>query len=869
MIVIRPKNIEKSPGTHPASAAIILSVARAASALILLIAPIFNSEAVFAADDTKPDSAIIQGIVNAVDPKGQTTPLEGISVTLSGESQGPQPLSTLTDAAGHYQFTGLAAGTYSLEANLDGFNPFVKSIALKPNDALIEEVGLELKTVTSNVEVQAEAPAIVEQSTEPDATLASRQFLALPLAEQKFREALPLVPGVVKTRDGKLNFKGEEESQGMLLVDSAQMVDPVTGSFSIAIPTAVIQTLNVYKTPFNAQYGNFSGGLTTIETKPPSGSWQYGLTDPIPGVRGRNGHLVGISAETPQFYLSGPLVKDRLNFSETFDYTYRRKPVRGLAWPNNETETQGFNSYTSFQAILSSRHVLTTSIDVFPLRRQFADINSLVPQSASSNYGQKGVSIGVADNYQFGSGALLTTVVQYTKFDSNAYGQGPQDMLITPEGWGGNYFNTWTRNAHQFEALPILQLPRKAWHGSHELKVGADFTRRTYTGTSQSRPVQLLREDGSLAQRIDFESSGGLEGKDHDIAEFVQDHWMLSDRLALDLGARLSSQSLGRSAALAPRAGMAYSLNSKTLVRAGTGLFYDRVPLLAADFTDNPTRVVSLFDPAGSMVGAPVVYHNAYLATGSGPGVVRSLGDLGSSPRNFTWNVEVDRELPRNVTLRLGYIQSRTHNLFVLNPLPGSAGQESILGLADTGNSRYRELEATVRLHPGSRNELTISYVRSQTRGDLNTLSDLYVPFEQPVIRPNAYGVLKSDIPNRLVSSGIFQFPWKLTFSPVVDVHTGYPYSQVDVLQNYVGQPNSQRLPTYFSLDFKVYREFQVPFRGIGVMKHRKFRLGLYSLNVTNHSNPLDVYNNVTSRYFGDFAGFQHRVTGMVIDIVQ
>ena len=38
-----------------------------------------------------------------------------------------------------------------------------------------------------------------------------------------------------------------------------------------------------------------------------------------------------------------------------------------------------------------------------------------------------------------------------------------------------------------------------------------------------------------------------------------------------------------------------------------------------------------------------------------------------------------------------------------------------------------------------------------------DTLSSTFVPFEQPVIRPNVTGSLKSDIPNRLVSSGIFQ----------------------------------------------------------------------------------------------------------------
>ena len=45
--------------------------------------------------------------------------------------------------------------------------------------------------------------------------------------------------------------------------------------------------------------------------------------------------------------------------------------------------------------------------------------------------------MGLSDRYQFDSGAIFTTIAQYTRFDSNAHGQGLADMLVTPEGWGG------------------------------------------------------------------------------------------------------------------------------------------------------------------------------------------------------------------------------------------------------------------------------------------------------------------------------------------------------------------------------------------------------------------------------------------------
>jgi hypothetical protein len=226
----------------------------------------------------------------------------------------------------------------------------------------------------------------------------------------------------------------------------------------------------------------------------------------------------------------------------------------------------------------------------------------------------------------------------------------------------------------------------------------------------------------------------------------------------------------------------------------------------------------------------------------------------------------LDRELRRNVTARFKYLYSQTQDAYVVNPITAVAGGAAYLGLAPIGGSHYHQFEATVHYQAGERSELNVSYVRSRARGDLNALSDLYVPFEAPVIRPDVTGNLASDVPNRVVSWGAFGLPWKLTLSPVVDVHSGFPYSNVDTLQSYVGGANSQRFPDFFSLDVKVYREFRLNLPGL---RNRGLRLGLYTLNLTNHSNWLQVYNNVTSPSFGHFVGMQHRVDGFVIDLVK
>ncbi len=833
--------------------------------LLLAAGPAFGGSP----QSTSQDTASVTGKVTVANGDGGTDAFAGVTVKLTGPALAPAPQSAVTDTEGRYQFVHLAAGRYTLETSEDGFQPSSNTVIVSASQAAVADIVLKINSVDQQVEVQAQAAEIATQSSGVTGTVSAQQLDTLPLPTQKFTEALTLVPGVIRTREGKLSFKGQSESQGMLVVDSVENVDPVSGSFSIPIPVEAIQAMTVYNLPESSEYGGFSGGLTTIETKPPSGDWHYKVMDFITSFRGKSGHLSGLGNWTPRLEFGGPLVKDKINFSEEVTYEIRKQPVRGLPWPVNETKTRSITSFTELQFILSPRHLVNVSMNVFPMSLQFANINTLVPQTASADYGRNGASIGVSDSYQFASGAVLNTIARYTRFDADVRGQGFADMEITPEGWGGDFFNSSSRKANQWEVLPAYQLPAKSWLGSHEIRFGADVLYRSYSGSSLSHPIDLLAQNGLVAERIDFQGDGLSRASDAEIAEFVQDHWSLTRRLTLNFGARLSSQTTGREAAFAPRAGAAYALNGgRTVVRASVAEIYGHVPLLAADFTGNQTRVLSFFDPSGALVGPPTVLQNAYLLSGAAPIAPGASVDPGSSPRTFSWNAEVQQEVSQKLILRVGYLDSHTVDLFVVDPVLGAAAGSGILALQNAGTSQYRQADITAHYRPGQRLDLNMSYAWSRARGDLNTLADTSTPFATPVIRPNVYGIRPTDVPYRVLASGLVRLPWKLFFSPVADLHSGLPYSQVDVLQNYVGTPNGERFPTYFSLDARVYREMALHLPFTEHAKTRKFRLGIYSTDVTDHLNPHDVYNNVTSPIFGQFAGFQRRFDGLVLDMV-
>jgi len=147
-----------------------------------------------------------------------------------------------------------------------GFKPFAETISLNANETSVVELPWPRHGSRKSGSQGRGRKRFDEENLSPAQPPITRSWKRCRWAQQKFRDALPLVPGVIRTLDGKLSVRGTSENQGMLQVDSAKTVDPVTGSFSIPVPIDAIQTVNVDKTPFSAENGGFSGGLTAIET---------------------------------------------------------------------------------------------------------------------------------------------------------------------------------------------------------------------------------------------------------------------------------------------------------------------------------------------------------------------------------------------------------------------------------------------------------------------------------------------------------------------------------------------------------------------------------------------------------------------------
>src|SRR5712675_1334562 len=205
----------------------------------------------------------------------------------------------------------------------------------------------------------------------------------------------------------------------------------------------------------------------------------------------------------------------------------------------------------------------------------------------------------------------------------------------------------------------------------------------SYDGRQEFLPVQIVGVANYPLERIQFGPTSTFSLHQNETAWFIGDKWTVSDRLTFDLGLRFDRDSITNSVNTAPRAGFVLALtkDGKTLLKGGAGLFYDRVPLNIPAFPHLPTRTIAALNSTGGILGS-TEYSNV---------IPNGL----QNPRSEVWNLEVDREVIRNLLIRVGYQQRNTVHGFVLTP--NAFGPTGILSLSNRGHDFYREFQITGR----------------------------------------------------------------------------------------------------------------------------------------------------------------------------
>src|SRR5262249_59035501 len=105
--------------------------------------------------------------------------------------------------------------------------------------------------------------ALPEQTASTATELQAAEVKYLPSNPTTVSDALPLVPGVIRSPQGEIKISGSSENRSAFIVNSADVTDPATGQFGMTVPVDSVQTINVFQTPYLAQYGRFTAGVVS------------------------------------------------------------------------------------------------------------------------------------------------------------------------------------------------------------------------------------------------------------------------------------------------------------------------------------------------------------------------------------------------------------------------------------------------------------------------------------------------------------------------------------------------------------------------------------------------------------------------------
>jgi hypothetical protein len=172
-----------------------------------------------------------------------TIRLGGAQVVLHSSSN--QEIATvLADGDGHYRFTAIQEGKYTLTASLEGFAVARAAVVVSADQTTERSLDLPLATLTQTVEVMA--PTSIVSAAD---TLGSSESINSHETDEfangsGLGGALRLLASVIEVPGG-LSIKGGRPTQAGVQIGASTLTDPVLGLVHFTLPDDAIDSVAV------------------------------------------------------------------------------------------------------------------------------------------------------------------------------------------------------------------------------------------------------------------------------------------------------------------------------------------------------------------------------------------------------------------------------------------------------------------------------------------------------------------------------------------------------------------------------------------------------------------------------------------------
>jgi outer membrane cobalamin receptor len=178
-----------------------------------------------------------------------------------------------TDARGHFEFTGLRAGTYRLVATVPGFAAAPVEVEVGERQAQTADLRLVLSAVQEHVVVSATLGGALSPQVGSSIDVLTRRDLDEQGAQAVF-EVLREVPGVAVNQTGRRGgvtgvfIRGGNSNYNLVMLDGMQ-VNQFGGDFDFAsLPADGVERVEITRGPQSALYGsNAVTGVINVVTR--------------------------------------------------------------------------------------------------------------------------------------------------------------------------------------------------------------------------------------------------------------------------------------------------------------------------------------------------------------------------------------------------------------------------------------------------------------------------------------------------------------------------------------------------------------------------------------------------------------------------
>lgn len=760
----------------------------------------------------------LHGVV--VDQTG--LPLPGVVVQLFDEGATVASLTTGPD--GGFDIAATLPGS-TVVASLDGFE--TTRVTRQEAARIVLSIAHAEETTT------VVAPAL--PSSSPTASTVGSNLTAatvarLPSSRLRARESLPLLPAMVRGADGLLRLGGARPYDTPLLLDGFNVTNPATGTSSINLPFESVEGVEVLRDPMAVVYGGLLGGLVQMVSKPGGDRLQVGVQGFVPRLRLTSpgfGRLEGIF---PRVYLGGAAAGGRFRYFGAVEYDFERIAIPDVTTGSGPNLVE--QSATMFGRVdlrPHDRYNLTIEAVVFPSATDNLGLSTRREESASVDLSQHDRFVGATNRFVLDNASLVSVSVAVLAHDTTMSPKGEGPAHLSPFGWRHNWFAFVDRHAIRYNVAASWDRTLLFGRHGHALGATANMASQHLRGSVAENPVRVEDERGRLVRLVEFGAPSALSASDAPVALTARDVWTVGNRLQLDVGARVDRDSSYGALARSGRVGLRYAFedDSTTVIRAGYGGFVGRLPLAVEAFDGYPTRIDTTIDAeTGSVLERTVLV----------PTVERL-----QLPRARAFTLQVERRLGRLLDGQIGFTNRQSTHLATLE-VPTVSGAAAV---RSTGTGSYRELQLSIRKSWLHDQQMFVSYVRSSALGELNDFATLFQPLDTPLLQPGGVSRLPADARHRVIAWGTFNLPRRFVVSPVIEWHSGFPFSVVDERYRYFGAPNRAMFPPFFAADFILFKTVTV--------RQRSADLGIQLFNTTNHFNPRDVYPVRTAPRFGTF----------------